>query len=134
MAQARRMSSIRTGARRGESPARSAALSFAERAAEGEKKRQEKQWNVIGGMLLSFKDGLRRRKAKPKNPLTVKVTGCSMESRLFNGGTVAIDRLETRNRRKIEREENWWARVSPSGKISAKRLLAWPDGLRQSGG
>lgn len=81
-------------------------------------------WHIEEKEPLPFQaDYIRRLDAKPKNLVAVKVNGDSMETRLFDGDTVIVDKADTR----VRADGGVFALVY-AGELLVKRLFRLPDG------
>ncbi|MEI5998264.1 hypothetical protein H3V53_13930 [Paraburkholderia bengalensis] len=84
----------------------------------------KESWHIEERDPLPFQaDYIRRLDAKPKNLVAVKVTGDSMEPRLFDDDTVVVDRADLR----IPASGGVFALVY-AGEMLVKRLFRLPDG------
>lgn len=81
-------------------------------------------WHIEEKEPLPFQaDYIRRLDSKPKDLVAVKVRGDSMEPRLFDGDSVAIDRADTR----VPADGKVFALVY-ANELLVKRLFRMPDG------
>jgi len=81
-------------------------------------------WHIEEKEPLPFQaDYIRRLDAKPKNLVAVKVTGDSMEPRLFDDDSVIVDRADTR----VPANGGVFALVY-AGEMLVKRLFQLPGG------
>ncbi|MGO4151390.1 LexA family transcriptional regulator [Cupriavidus sp. YAF13] len=82
-------------------------------------------WHIEEKEPLPFQaDYIRRLDAKPKNLVAVKVTGDSMEPRLFDDDSVIVDRADTR----VPANGGVFALVY-AGEMLVKRLFQLPGGI-----
>lgn len=81
-------------------------------------------WHIEEKEPLPFQaDYIRRLDCKPKNLVAAKVTGDSMEPRLFDNDTVIVDKADTR----VPANGGVFALVY-AGELLVKRLFRLPDG------